>query len=234
MTFTFKDDFINLKNISTQLNINNSNQLLKKVEKKYIIQFREMIIDQIINKRHISFTDTESTNLKNELSVGIVISNSGLVLFWPYLKTLFMRLGLLNDEKKEFIDDISRNKAILATDYIVSGKFSVEKDFILNKILCGIELDWIIDDNIMLNEYEIEICDSAINAVLNNWKKVKTITTLRDWFLNREGVITLKDEVYILDVEKKPFDIFLKSLTWGFSNIKHSLMSKMLVVNWKY
>tara|TARA_B100000886_G_scaffold80277_1_gene52189 strand:- start:1776 stop:4670 length:2895 start_codon:yes stop_codon:yes gene_type:complete len=234
LTFTFKDDFINLKNISTQLNINNSNQLLKKVEKNYIIQFREMIIDQIINKRHISFTDTESTNLKNELSIGIVISNSGLVLFWPYLKTLFMRLGLLNDEKKEFIDDISRNKAILATDYIVNGKFSVEKDFILNKILCGIELDWIIDENIKLNEYEIEICDSAITAVLNNWKKVKTITTLRDWFLKREGVITLKDEVYILDVEKKPFDIFLKTLSWGFSNIKHSLMSKMLVVNWKY
>jgi len=122
----------------------------------------------------------------------------------------------------------------MATDYLVNGEFSKEKNFLLNKILCGIELDREIDSTVDLSDFEKAICDSAIKALLSNWKKIKSTQTLRDWFLIREGRLIEKENSFVLDVENKPPDVFLKHLSWGISMINYDLMIKKLIVNWKY
>lgn len=172
--------------------------------------------------------------LKDEIKQGIVVYNSGLLLFWPFLKTLFIKLELLNTSKNGYREEISKDKAVMATDYLVNGEFSKEKNFILNKVLCGIELNREIDSTVELADFEKAICDSAIKALLSNWKKVKSIQTLRDWFLVREGRLIEKENSFVLDVNNKPPDVFLKHLYWGISNINFDLMIKKLIVNWKY
>ena len=233
IVFAIKDEFVD-KNKLININVNTlKNDFSNEKEKELFVNLISIIKEQIIDEKFKIFSDKDLSK-KQDLLDGIVISNSGLVLFWPFLKTLFQKMNLLDKENNQFINDICMTKAILSTDYIVNGNTSSEKDFILNKILCGIEIDWNLEVDVKLNELEINICDEAMNAVINHWKKVKSHQTLRDWFLNREGIIRFSDETYTLDVQKKPYDVFLKNIKWGFSNIKYSLMNNRLVVNWEY
>ena len=49
-------------------------------------------------QRNIEINKTEK--IFNDLQEGIIIYNAGLLLYWPFLKTLFVKLSLLNDDKK--------------------------------------------------------------------------------------------------------------------------------------
>ena len=202
--------------------------------KFYLKSLVQNLNNKIESKKNKSVKKTKIKDSIDELKDGIIIYNAGLLLFWPFLNTLFIKLNLLNLGKDNFKDEISKDKAIMATDYIVNGLDSKEKDFIFNKILCGIDLDREIDSSVELVDFELEICNSAIQALLSNWKKVKSPQTLRDWYLKREGRLIEKEDSFIIDIENKPPDIFLKSLSWGISMVNYSLMKKKLIVNWKY
>ena len=202
--------------------------------KFYLKSLVQNLNNKIESKKNKSVKKTKIKDSIDELKDGIIIYNAGLLLFWPFLNTLFIKLNLLNLRKDNFKDEISKDKAIMATDYIVNGLDSKEKDFIFNKILCGIDLDREIDSSVELVDFELEICNSAIQALLSNWKKVKSPQTLRDWYLKREGRLIEKEDSFIIDIENKPPDIFLKSLSWGISMVNYSLMKKKLIVNWKY
>ena len=195
-------------------------------------QHLNLKINEIKNKKSANFNI--KTDIKNELEDGVLISNAGLLLYWPFLKTLFSKLSLLNDDNKSFKDEISKDKAVLATDFFVNGSNSNEKDFIFNKVLCGVNLDKIIDTENKLSSFEIDICKSATEALLRNWEKVKSVQTLRDWFLKRDARLIENDDSFVLDVESRPPDVFLKSLNWTISLISYDLMEKKLIVNWKY
>ena len=170
-----------------------------------------------------------------DIEEGILINNCGLILFWPYLRTLFKRMGLIDHH--DFYNDDAINKALIATNYLVTGDSKsqfIEHDLLLNKILCGISLNFTITPSIILNEFEVEICNTAINSVIHRWGKLKSIDSLREWFLLREGLLTENDSTYFINVQKKPQDILLKHLPWGFSMITSKLMKKRINVNWQY
>ena len=82
-----------------------------------------------------------------------LIQNAGLILLWPFLSRLFDKLNLL--EKGEFVDDDSHQKAILLTEYLVTGKMEFEESFLaLNKIICGAPLDMFVDINIPFEKFD--------------------------------------------------------------------------------
>ncbi len=207
---------------------------INKRQKFFVANIFESLNSKILTQKQTQDNQKAIIEQLSEIEDGVNIYNAGLLLFWPFLKTLFTKLNLLNLTKNEFKDELSKDKAIMLTDYIVNGVDSNEKDFTFNKVLCGIDLTRSIDDSVKLIDFEIDICDGAINALLSNWKKVKSIQTLRDWFINREARLIENEDSFILDVQSKPFDIFLKSIPWGISMINYDLMQKKLIVNWKY
>ena len=225
-------DQINVHELRINFSIDNE----KETRRRFFIKNTIDSLNKKINieKDSLNAITYSDSSIIDELEDGVIIYNAGLLLFWPFLITLFDKLNLLNSDKNEYLDEMSKHKAIMATDYIINGEDSQEKDFTFNKILCGIDLEIAIDYNLKLSDGEISICDGAINALLSNWKKVKSIQTLRDWFLNREGRLVENQDTFVLDVQNKPYDVFLKSLPWGISMIKNDLMSKKLVVVWKY
>ena len=233
---TFFSEMINLNKIFEYDQMVSNPRLLEinQSHKFYLKSLVQNLNNKIESKKNKSVKKTKIKDSIDELKDGIIIYNAGLLLFWPFLNTLFIKLNLLNLRKDNYKDEISKDKAIMATDYIVNGLDSKEKDFIFNKILCGIDLDREIDSSVELVDFELEICDSAIQALLSNWKKVKSPQTLRDWYLKREGRLIEKEDSFIIDIENKPPDIFLKSLSWGISMVNYSLMKKKLIVNWKY
>lgn len=219
-------EYFKLKLITTDLKV------------KSIIDFKQMIplFDQKTKtKKTDKIEILEGSEIyKNELQEGVSIKNSGLVIAWPFLNILFTKMGLLED--RTFKSDEATQKAILATQYLVDGKNKIdETELLLNKILCGADIDFFVDDSLQLNEIELGICDMALKTIISQWGKVKSVNTLRDYFFKREGVLKLDQNINAdLYVEKETRDILIKFLPWNLSVIKTSLMNKKLVIHWKY
>ena len=169
-----------------------------------------------------------------EAGSSMYINNAGLILIWPFLSTLFNKLGFLNG--KSFMDDISLQKAILVTQYVIfEGNENEESNLVLNKILCGVAPDFFVDSKIELNEMEKSIAKSVLKAVTGNWEQLNktSILALKETFLKREGIIQKVDDNYKLIVEKKPFDMLLRTIPWNISMIQNSFMSFRLIVEWE-
>ena len=171
---------------------------------------------------------------REELKNGITIENSGLVIAWPFLTTLFSKMGLLENNKIK--NNVSIQKAVLATQYLVHGTKEVdETQLILNKILCGAEIDFYVDVDISLDDIEIGICDMALKSILGQWGKIKSVGALREYFFQRTGLIqSVEEGAFTLIVEKETRDILLKFIPWNLSIIKTTLMEDKLIIDWKY
>ena len=176
----------------------------------------------------------ESKTNKIEFEEGISIQNSGLVIAWPFLNILFSKLGLIEDGKLK--SDAATQKAIAATQYLVDGKNEIEEtELLLNKILCGADPDFYVDQTLELNEIELGICDMALKTIVAQWGKVKSIATLREYFFKRNGVLKFDKNLGAeLHVKKETRDILIKFLSWNLSVIKTSIMSTKLIIHWKY
>jgi hypothetical protein len=162
-----------------------------------------------------------------------LVENAGLILLWPFLSRLFDKLNLL--ENGAFTDDESHQKAILLSQYLVTGKTVFEESFLaLNKIICGASLDMFVDINIPLEQFELDLCESLLNSVIKNWEKINgsSVSTLRETFLIREGSLRKFNSDYNLNIEKKTFDVLLNTLPWNIKMIQTSLMKNRILVDW--
>ena len=171
--------------------------------------------------------------LNEELKSGISIQNAGLVIAWPFFNTLFSKMGLTEGQK--FKDDLSVQKAIIATQYLVDDSQEYdESELILNKILCGVDIDFYVDTSIKLVDVEIAVCNMALKTIIQQWDKIKSVDALREYFLKREGVLKINESGYELHIEKQTTDILLRFLPWNLSIIKSSIMKLKLIIDWKY
>ena len=138
-------------------------------------------------------------------------------------------------EGKIFIDQESQQKAILLSDYLVTGNLDFkESDLILNKLICGAPLNMFVDVNMPLDQFELDLCESLLKGVLQNWDKLNnsSIKALRDTFLIRDGVLRKSNANYDLIIKKKPFDVLLNTLPWNISMIQTSFMKNRILVEW--
>jgi len=163
----------------------------------------------------------------------IYINNAGLVLLHPFLPALFSHLKLI--EENAWIDEASVYKAILATQFMVTGKDETEEfDLVLNKILCGIDNEEVVPTTILPDEETKTECDVLLMEVIKHWDVLKntSIAGLREGFLQRSGKLSRVDDGWLLQVEQKAIDVLLNHLPWGIGIIKLPWMNEMLVVEW--
>lgn len=163
----------------------------------------------------------------------IYIRNAGLVLLHPFLPALLEHLNLIKENI--WIDESSQQKAVLLLEFLVTGKEEMEEfDLMLNKILCGIEIDEIAPTETDFDSTTYTECDNLLNAVIQHWEVLKntSITGLRETFLQRNGKLSKVDDGWRLQVEQKAFDILLNQLPWGIGIIKLPWMNEMLYVEW--
>ena len=167
------------------------------------------------------------------------INNAGLVLLNPYLPQLFKALDWI--EGKNWRSETAQHQAVVLLDYLVRGetaKDAWEYDWTLNKILCGVPLEMVIDQSTPLSIDAYETADNLIKAVIQYWTIMKnsSIAGLQETFLRRQGKLTFRaeGEGWRLQVERKTVDILLERLPmgWSFSVIKMPWMAEMLFVEW--
>lgn len=163
----------------------------------------------------------------------IMISNSGLVLTWPFLTMLFTRLGMI--ESNKFKDETSQNRAVYLLQYLAYGDVDFpEYELVLNKILVGIPLAIHLEPGIELTDEEKNLCDSLLKGMLQNWEKLKTssVEALQVTFLQRVGKLVFEDTQVTLDVERKGVDILLDSIPWNINMVKLPWIDKAIQINW--
>jgi hypothetical protein len=162
------------------------------------------------------------------------ISNAGLVIFHPYLTRFFKMLNLV--EKRDFKDVASAHKAVYLLQYLVNKSIDVEEhELILNKIMCGIDINEPLLRGIEITEEEKETCESLIQGVIQNWTILKKSTNenFRASFLLRDGRLVLEPKGWKLKVEERGYDILVEKIPWSISTVMLPWMKKVIYVEWK-
>lgn len=168
-------------------------------------------------------------------SASYYLNNAGLAIVMPYLVLLFKELNYLN-EQRAFKTEKTQARAIHLVQYVATGKVAFpEQELVLNKIVCGWEIEKPIRRNIRLTKKEKQAADDFLKSLLETWGALKNTTPdgLRNSFLIRNGKLSKANGHWLLQVEKAGYDVFLmKKLPWSISIIKNVLMSKRIHVEW--
>ncbi|MES2797452.1 MAG: contractile injection system tape measure protein [Bacteroidota bacterium] len=215
---------------------------LKKGEERQSLSVLEKIA-QNVDFKTITFTKMAESIGKIELknkSLHIIndktldCKNAGLVILFPYIKRFFENIGLI--QNGEFTEQKSQNTAIQCLQYLATGQSISEEeaDYLLPKILCGVEIEYFVEFRDELHDYIKVEADELLKSVIQNWQKLgnSSIEALRESFLKRNGFITIEENQIILKVEESGVDILLDSLPWGFRNYHLPWMRFNLVTEW--
>lgn len=178
-----------------------------------------------LQKREIIIGDLE----KEE----ILVTSAGIIIGAAYFERLFAMLKLT--ENKKFVDEDAIQKAIKVLHYFATNRSRCcEYEVSLNKIICGAPIDFLPDPRVELSESDKEITDSLVDAIITNWPIMKNTKreSFRKSFLERKGYLSKIDGNWLLQVEKRAFDMLIDTLPWGFSMIKLPWMKDMMQVEW--
>ncbi|MFD2036117.1 contractile injection system tape measure protein [Belliella marina] len=168
---------------------------------------------------------------KRETPEVLFVNNGGLVLIHTFLLDFFRKINAIDQTNK--IQKGNYDLAVHALSYISSGKTGgMESDFLLEKYLCGIPINYPVDRHFQLDETIINESDAMLDAAISHWKKLKSTSAngLREMFFWREGKLETKNSR--LTVNRLAQDILLDSIPWNISIIKFPWMKSVLFVNW--
>ena len=161
------------------------------------------------------------------------VGNGGMVILWPFLATLFKRLGLTDDGR--FKDAAAAQRATGLLQYLASGDAEpMEPQLPLNKVLCGLAPDAAFDFGAPLSPAEAEECDELLAAVIQQAPILQgmSLAGLRGSFLLRPGQLSTRDGHWLLRVERLTHDIVLDRLPWGLAIVRLPWMPTLMQVEW--
>ncbi|WP_295938445.1 contractile injection system tape measure protein [uncultured Alistipes sp.] len=164
------------------------------------------------------------------------INNAGIVLLNPFLPLLFNMLNMTANNNFKTKED--RYTAIFLMQYAVYGDSRTEfpeHELVLNMRLVGLPTEADIPNSYELTQGQRDTVDSMLKGALQHWNKMKntSIEALREAFLQRDGKLELWDNLVLLTVVDRAYDILLHSLPWSLRNIKYGWMDKTLEVKWR-
>lgn len=234
--FKSDKDEVNQENNSTE--ISNEKISLNKGEipendKGNGVNFNE-VNDQNLKNDQPNIHENLKTNASELQISSLYIDNAGLVILHPFLLNLFQKLNLCNDEV--WIDKESQHKAVLLTQYLITGQeIFFENELILNKLICGFPIESVINTKQEISKEEKEICNDLLHVVIEYWSVVKnsSVEALRETFLQRAGKLSLSEaHSWELWVEEKGVDVLLTGLPWGIGMIQTPWMDNFLHCYW--
>ena len=167
----------------------------------------------------------------------IPISNAGLVILFPFLPMLFMRLNMLSEDRRNFNSNESKVRAIFILQHLMASEDREydEKDLFLNRLLINYPFNEPLPKRMELNQDELNTIDSLLEAAKTNWEKMRN-TSMRGFqeaFLRRAGFIEKTEREWTLTVEERAYDILLDSIPWSYKLVRLPWMENILKVNWR-
>lgn len=161
----------------------------------------------------------------------IWVQNAGVILTHPFLKHLFMRIGVLS-ESNELTDPVL---AAHVLHFVATGQESdFEQEMVLEKILCGLAPEDSIPREVPISEEIRKEVDAFFEAIKSNWKPLagSSNEAMRETFFRREGKLFVDESGLRLIVERKTVDILLNQLSWPVSIVRFAWLKDILYVEW--
>ena len=168
-------------------------------------------------------------------SEALYVDNAGLVLFWPFLKRFLEHLHLLDEG--QFKSRAAAHRATLFLQYLADGTTETAEHMLaLNKVLCGLPLLEPFEGETLLNltEEEQATCEEFINMITGRVPRMEklSVAAFRRAWLQREGVLSMRENRWMLQVQKKTHDIILDKLPWSIGVVRLPWMDALMVVDW--
>jgi len=164
----------------------------------------------------------------------LFIKNAGLIIIAPYLRMLFSRLELIQQDV--FVDFSAQERAVQLLGYVASGTEDLpEYELVIQKVLCGMTALGSLVIETPLTVAEKEISDEMLKAITQHWKPLNatSIDGLRESFIMRDGKLKEDNEASYLRIEQKAFDVLLDQLPWSITPIKLPWLQKEIQVIWR-
>ena len=178
-------------------------------------------------------TDDKSFEMPVDTSMPIAVTNAGLVILNGFIKRYLDFVGLLQDG--EFAHQQAQLDAVHYLQFLVSGQQQTEEHhLLLNKLMVGLPIEVAATAGVEMSANHCEVAEGLINSVIQHWQAIgrSSIEGFRGNWLIRDGVLTEHDEYWHLLVEKRPYDLLLDRMPFGFSQVRLPWMEKAIVVDW--
>jgi len=162
------------------------------------------------------------------------INNAGLVLVAPFFGMVFNDLGYL-DKERDFVTAEARIRAVHFSQFLVtSEQHPAECSLMLNKIICGLEVDEPLERFIDLTQPELDAAAEILDSALKHWSALKRTSApvFQQTFLQHEGILTKENGSWLLRIERISADVLIETLPWTISIIKHPWMKQPVMVEW--
>ena len=178
--------------------------------------------------------DTPNTTQPKADPIGVSVDNAGLVLLAVYLPPFLKKLGI--ELSGSSITDHHYHAVHLLHYLATRQEHPEEPMLVLPKILCGMEIETPVPQEMDLSDEEKNEANKLLEAVIKNWSILKSTSPdgLRAGFLQRTGLLSweVNRQSWVLRIERLGQDLLLEKVPWSYSVIKLPWMEKMLQVEW--
>ena len=168
-----------------------------------------------------------------DLRKGIFITNSGLILLWPYLHALFSEFHLIKESNFKGLKE--KTSALFMLHYLATGiRKAEEHELLVPKILTDYDHELAVPADVILEDTVYDECDKLLNTFIKQWAILKSTSPdgLRQTFLQRKALIKTKEDGWHFMFERMGLDVLLDGLPFGISIIKLKWLEKPLYVSW--
>ncbi len=162
-------------------------------------------------------------------------AHAGLILLHPFVRQLFVRLGLLKEG--QFRDKMCLQKAVLILHFLATGKQDFQEHTLaVPKIICGMLLEEAMMDDVLPLETEVqnEALD-MMHAAIAQWEVLgnTSVAAFREGFIDREARINIEERRITFRVETKGIDVLLDHLPWNLSLVTFPWLQTIIHVQWR-
>jgi hypothetical protein len=181
----------------------------------------------------VASTNPSTPSKEEPISMSIAVSNAGLVIIQNFIASYFSKLELT--DKKGFVSEQAQLDAVHWLQFMVTGHpHTDETHLVLNKVWCGLPLSTPLAGGIEVSDEQKELTEGLINAVIQYWSAIgsSSIEGFRGNWLIRDGLLRETEENWEVIVEKRPYDLRLDRLPFGYSLVSLPWMDKPLYVTW--
>lgn len=178
---------------------------------------------KLIKEEKYQFSDTDE----------LFVNNAGLVILFPFLNRFFENLNLLDERR--FVDVAAAHRAVGLLQFLADGReIPLEHRCGLNKILCGLDAETVLEFGEPVTPEEAEACQTLLEAVIANAPILgeMSVDGFRGSFLIRKGILRAGVGAWQLNVERETFDVVLERFPWSWSVVKLPWMKWAISVEW--
>jgi hypothetical protein len=163
----------------------------------------------------------------------IYIQNAGLILTATFLPALFKELKWMDAGK--FISKEFQLRGLFLLHYMSTGEIAApEYTLQLNKILMGLNLEEPTPFSIGLTDNEKQEADQLLTDIITHWIALKnsSVEGFQGSFILRDGLLSYSDGHWLLQVEKKGYDILLEHIPWSWKTVQFDWMDTYIDTEW--